>query len=101
MEDDSKQIAELKELMRRSIAISEETNQIVHGMRRAARLSSLLRWGWWILVFVVSGVTYYYYFQPYVDRIEQAYAQVQSGAQQAADWQTQMNYFFKNLFGGK
>jgi hypothetical protein len=101
MEDESKQISELKELVRRNIALTQETNDMVHGMRRAAWWGTILRWGWWLLIFGVSGVAYYYYVQPYVDRVQQAYTHVEAGAQQAADWQTKMNEFFKNIFGGQ
>ncbi len=99
MESESKQVSELKELVRRNIALTQETNEIVHGMRRSARWASILHWGWWLFVLLVSGYTYFTYVQPYVDRIEDAYVQVQTGAQQAADWQTRVNEFFQNIFG--
>jgi type II secretory pathway component PulM len=98
MEDNSKQIEELKELVRRSIALSQDTNKAVHAMRRSNRWGTILRWGWWLLIFVGSAIAYYYYVQPYVTKVEQAYTHVQATAQQAADWQTQMNDFFKNIF---
>ena len=101
MEDPSQQIDELKALVRRSIAVSEDTNRMVHSMRRAAWWGTITRWAWWFLVFGVSGVAYYYYVQPYVAKIESAYHSAEMGAQQAADWQTSTSNFFKNLFAPK
>ncbi len=91
---------EVKELVRQNIALAQENNHMLHAMRRSARWGTILRWGWWILIFVVSGVAYYTYVQPYVTKIENAYTSVQAGAQQAADWQSQIAEFFKHLFGG-
>jgi type II secretory pathway component PulM len=95
------EIEELKELVRRNIKVTEDTNRVVHGMRRAAWWATILRWAWWLIIFGVSGVAYYLYVQPYVERVQQAYTQVEHGAQQAADWQTRMNDFFKNIFDGQ
>jgi hypothetical protein len=98
MEDQSKQIAELKELVRRSTAISEETNRMVHSMKRAAWFGTIMQWLWWIIIFGVSGYAYYTYVQPYVAKIESAYHNAEAGAQKAQDWQTSTSNFFKDLF---
>jgi hypothetical protein len=101
MESESKQVAELKELVRRNIALTQETHQMVHAMRRSARWASILHWGWWLIVLATSGYFYFSYVQPYVERVQSAYEQTQAGIHQAQDWQTNMANFFKNIFGGK
>ncbi len=44
-EDNETQIEELKQLVRRSIALSEDTNKVVHSMRRSARPGQLAALG--------------------------------------------------------
>ncbi len=100
MEDESKQIDELKELVRRNIALTQDTNKMVHAMRRSARWGSIIHWGWWIIITLISAYLYFSVVQPYVDRVSRAYEQTQAGIHQAQDWQTNMSNFFKNLFGG-
>ncbi len=63
---------EERALLERSVSLSEENNQILHGMRRAARwglVSKIVYWG------VIIGISYgaYVYIQPYVDRLTKAY----------------------------
>jgi hypothetical protein len=92
---------ELKELMRQNIALAQDTNKTLHAMRRSARVRGFFSIAWWVLVFALSGAAYYYYLQPYVQKIEDAYAKAQTGAQQAQTWETQAADFFKGFFGGQ
>ena len=73
-----------------------DTNRMVHKMRRAQMWGRFYQVAWWIAVVAVSGAAYYYYAQPYVNKIEQLYAQVQHGGQQAQDFGSQVSSFFGN-----
>jgi hypothetical protein len=69
------QIDELKELVRQNIRLSQETNRLVHGMRRADRLKSLI---WWALILVSVGISvwsYYTFVEPRVNQIKSVYQQ--------------------------
>jgi hypothetical protein len=97
MEERDREIDELKELVRRNIAIAENTNHLVRRMRRAQQWGRFFQIVWWILIIAVSGATYYLYFKPYVGKVEQLYGQVRSGTDQVQSWNTQMQNFFANL----
>ena len=90
------QIDELKELVRRNIELSTETNKIVHGIRNSARWASVARFLWWGLI-VAASVASYVYFQPYIQKMEQIYNSVQAGGQQAQTVGNTFADFFKNL----
>jgi hypothetical protein len=91
------QIDELKELVRRSIALAEDTNRTLHKMRRGAiwgRVFSLL---FWIIVIVVPTVAAYYYFAPYINSIHQLYDSIQSGVAKTASTTSAVGGFFKQF----
>lgn len=92
-------IDELRDLVQKDLAVSADTNRVVHGMRRSARWGRLFQFIWWIAVIVISGAAYYYYLDPYVKKFEQLYANVQTGQQQVQGWEQQAVNFFKNLTG--
>ncbi|MDO8518358.1 MAG: hypothetical protein Q7S26_03655 [bacterium] len=94
MDDD---IEEIKELAKKSLALAQDTNRVVHGMRRGAWWGRFFKLLWWVAIFAVSSAVYYYYVQPYVDKIGQAYAQVQSTGQKAQSLESQVQNFLKNL----
>lgn len=72
----SDEIAELRSLIKKSLALTEETNRMVHKMRRAALWGRIFQFVWWVLVIAVSGAAYYYYLQPYVTDITNFYSQL-------------------------
>lgn len=95
------QIEELKELVRQNIALSAETNHVVHKLRRGmwwGRLGTVI---FWAVLIVAPVAAYYYYFQsyiqPYTQKIEQLYTQYQQGNQQVQNYQSQLSNFFGNL----
>ncbi len=92
------QIEELKELLRRNIALSEETNKAVHSMRNSARLSQVFRVLWWVVVFGGSTIAYYYYVQPYVDQLQHLYASAQTGGAEAQNFGKGITNFFAQFF---
>ncbi len=90
------QIDELKELVRRNIALSEDTNRMVHKVRRGAAWGRFFMVLWWLLIIAASGVAYYYY-QPYLLKIEQAYSNLQTDQKQAQTYESQISNFFGDL----
>ena len=97
MDDDVSGVEELKDLVRKSVALSEDTNRVVRKMRKAQQWGSIFQLLWWTVIITVSGATYYLYLQPYVGRIEQIYEQAQSGTHQVQSWNSQLQNFFKNI----
>lgn len=75
-------IDELRDLVKKNIALTEENHRILRGMRSAARWGRFFSILWWLLVLAVSGATYYYYIEPYVQKAQDAYASGKSFEQQ-------------------
>ncbi len=63
---------EERELLRRSIALSEENNDILRGIQRSMRLSRLLSLVYWLFI-IGSAVGAYYLVQPYIQAVTSAY----------------------------
>lgn len=68
---------ELKQLVRQNIALTEENNKMLHGMRRSAWVSRGIRL-LWIAAIVASSVYAYWYVQPYLAQILDFYGNLQS-----------------------
>lgn len=90
-------IEELKEIVKRQGQVIEETNKIVHGMRRTQRLKTLWSVVWWLAVIGISAGAYYYYLQPYIVTLEQYYANFQHSASQAQSLEEQIVSWFKQF----
>lgn len=56
---------EERELLTRSIKLSEENNKMLRGLRRRARISSFLRTIYWLII-IGTVVASYYAIKPYV-----------------------------------
>jgi polyferredoxin len=69
------QIEELKELVRRNITLSEETNKMVRSIRNASWWSMMFKVLWWLLILGVLAVTYSY-FAPYINQILELYGTI-------------------------
>jgi flagellar biosynthesis/type III secretory pathway M-ring protein FliF/YscJ len=93
------EIAELTELTRRSIALAEDNNRVLHKMRRSIWWGRIWVVVWWVLIFIVSGAAYYYYAAPYLQKAEALYSQVQQDGAQAQSWEQQLKNFFSNPLG--
>ncbi|HXK31202.1 MAG TPA: hypothetical protein VJZ94_00410 [Candidatus Paceibacterota bacterium] len=72
------EIDELRELVQRNIKITEDTNKVVHGMRRSMRFTRVLKLLWWATLIGISSAAYLIYFQPYVVQIQQFYGNAQN-----------------------
>lgn len=67
------EIEELKELVRQNIKLTQDTNRLVHAMRRSVRLKSLL---WAVFVIASIGLSvwgYYTYVEPRVEQVKNIY----------------------------
>ena len=84
------QIEELKELVRQNIALSQDTNRIVHGMRRSAWIGGTLRL-LWIGLIIAASVATYWYLAPYLSQVEGIYSGAQKALQQAQQFTGQFN----------
>jgi len=78
------------------LRITKETNHMVHKMRRAQMWGRFYQVVWWVLIIAISGVTYYVYAQPYVQKIEQLYVQFEAGSQKVQTTGNQISSFFGN-----
>ena len=94
MDDD---IEEVKEIAKKSLALAQDTNRVVHKMLRAARWGRFIKLVWWVAILAISAAAYYYYIQPYVEKLSQAYAGVQASGQRAQSLEQQVQDFLKNL----
>ncbi|MBM2818198.1 MAG: hypothetical protein HW401_788, partial [Parcubacteria group bacterium] len=63
-----------KELLERTLKISEENNKILKNMRRAGRLGAAFRIFYW-LVIIGLGFGTYYFIEPYVKQFNAVYSQ--------------------------
>jgi hypothetical protein len=65
---------EEKELLRRSIALAEENNDILRSIQRSMRLARLMTLLYWAIIIAVA-VGSYYFLQPYIDQVMNIYKQ--------------------------
>jgi hypothetical protein len=93
-------LEELKHEVESLRAITQDTNRQVHKLRRAAWWGRLWSVVWWLTIFGVSSAAYYYYLQPYVQKVENLYLGAQHSASQAQSFEQQAAQYFNGLFGG-
>lgn len=88
------EIEQLKELVRQNIALSQDTNRVVHGLRRTSRLKSIF----WLLIFCLSVgsslYTYFYFIEPRINQIKTIYQKDVAPLQNASGG---ILDFFKNF----
>jgi hypothetical protein len=78
------------------LQITKDTNRMVRKMRRSQLWGRFYQVVWWLAIIAISGAAYYYYAQPYVDRLTQLYAQMEQGSQQVQSVSSQLSSFFGN-----
>lgn len=100
MEQTTTEIDALKQEVEELKVLTEDTNRQVHKMRRSARWGLLFQILWWLSVIGVTGAAYYYYVQPYIQKVEEFYLEAQQGAPQAQNWQQQLGQWFGQYFSG-
>jgi hypothetical protein len=82
------------------LQITKDTNRRVRKMRSSQLWGRFYQVVWWIAILAISGAAYYYYAAPYVNKLTQLYAQVESGGQQAQSVGSQLSSFFGNWLPG-
>jgi len=92
------EIEELKDMVHRSLALAEDTNRVVHGMRSIMAWGRFFRLLWWVVVILGAIALYHYYLQPYIKNLEQLYQHTQSQTLQVQNFGTQLSDFIKNHF---
>ena len=63
---------EERELLEKSVALSEENNKILHSMRRTMHISTIMTFVYWVVI-IGSAVGAFYLFQPYLDQFKGLY----------------------------
>ena len=71
---------EEKELLRRSIALAEENNDILRSIQRSMRLARFMTALYWIFI-IGTAVGAFYIFKPYLQQAESLYDSAKTGFQ--------------------
>lgn len=66
--------SEERELLERTLKISEENNRILKGIRRTGRLATAFKIFYWLLI-IGLGFGAYYFIEPYVKQFNAVYTQ--------------------------
>lgn len=70
---------EERELLKRSVELAEENNDMLHSMRRSMRLARIMSIMYWVVI-IGSAVGAFYLIQPYLSAITGTYGNVTGGA---------------------
>ncbi|MEX2029020.1 MAG: hypothetical protein WD963_00880 [Candidatus Paceibacterota bacterium] len=68
---------ELKKLLEKNLALTEENNTILHSLRRSMRISRIISIIYWVFI-IGSILGLLYFIQPYVDQFKEAYSGAKS-----------------------
>ena len=68
---------EMKELLE----LTRDNNKLLHKMRRHAIVANIMRLFYWAIIFGGPVVIYFYYLQPYMQQLFDAYSGVQGGVE--------------------
>ncbi|MEK7150466.1 MAG: hypothetical protein AAB736_02555 [Patescibacteria group bacterium] len=68
---------EEKELLERTLKISEENNKILKSIRRAGRFSFFFKMFYWLLIIGI-GLGSYYFIEPYLKQMTDTYLKINS-----------------------
>lgn len=74
-------------------ALAEENNKILRGMRRNALISRLWHIFYWLLI-LGTGVASYYYLQPYINTLTDAYKSMQTTQQNISNFPQSIKDYF-------
>ena len=64
-----------RELLKRSVQVSEENNDLLRSLLRSARITRVMTFIYWLFI-IGSAVGAYYVFQPYMDSLFKAYKNI-------------------------
>ena len=65
------------ELLKKSVALAEDNNTILHSMRRSQRYSTIANYVYWIIIIGIAAGAFYF-LQPYFDQIKILYTEATS-----------------------
>lgn len=71
---------EERSLLERTHKLAEENNEMLRSIRRANRFGTAMRVLYWVVILVLSFGAYYF-IQPYVNTLTDAYGQMQGTLQ--------------------
>lgn len=87
---------EIEELLKKNLALAEENNRILRGMRNSVRWGRFFTLLWWGVILASTGVAYYY-LQPYIEQAQQIYTQARDANHQAENYGAQFADFLNQL----
>ncbi len=71
---------EEKEMLKKTLELSQENNKILHSMRRQMLTGRIFRVIYWVVI-IGAAVGVYYYITPYIDSAISAYGNVKGDLQ--------------------
>ncbi len=92
------EIEELKQLVQRNLALTEDTHRMVRRMRQAVAWGHFFKVLEWVIIIVLCVLAYTYYIRPYFEHLSQAYQNVQTQTQQVQNAGNEFLNFIKNHF---
>ncbi len=69
---------EERELIEETLALSRENNKMLRSIQRTARIGQVMQIMYWLLI-IGASVGAYYFVQPYLEQLLEAYSGVQDG----------------------
>ncbi|OGI82637.1 hypothetical protein A3E95_01535 [Candidatus Nomurabacteria bacterium RIFCSPHIGHO2_12_FULL_44_22b] len=64
---------ESRKLLEETLALAQENNKILHGMRRSMRMQRIMSFLYWIFI-VGTALGAYYLIQPYIEQLMGVYS---------------------------
>ena len=64
---------EERELLKRSVALAEENNHMLHSIRRSMRFQRIMSALYWVFI-IGSAIGAYYILQPYLAKLMEVYS---------------------------
>ncbi len=63
---------EENELLRRTLALAEENNQMLRGVQKHLRFNRVMSWAYWVFI-IGASLGAFYLIQPYINSLTGAY----------------------------
>ena len=79
---------EERSLLERTLSLTQENNTLLRKIRNSARISSIMRLFYWLIILGLSFGSYYF-IQPYLDQLRQIYSGVNDGINTVKSAQSQ------------
>ena len=71
---------EEKEMLKKTLELSQENNKMLHSIRRGMTINRILRIAYWVII-IGAAVGVYYYITPYIDSAVNVYGGVKGDLQ--------------------